>query len=204
MSRLFAAIYDPIIAQAERACLQAWRASLLSPLEGAVLEIGAGTGANLPHYSAKVSRLVLSEPDAHMRRRLSARAAQAQPGAELCDRSVMELPYEDQSFDAVVSTLVLCSVPSLSGALVEARRVLRPGGQLVFLEHVLDPRPGRARLQRALCPVWRRVAGGCRLTRRTEEAIGAAGFELQAITRESMRRSVAPVRHTIRGVAVRP
>lgn len=168
-----------------------------------MLEIGAGTGANLPHYGAGVSRLVLSEPDPHMRRRLSARAAEAQPRAELCDRSVMELPYEDESFDVVVSTLVLCSVPSLSGALAEARRVLRPGGQLVFLEHVLDPRPGRARLQRALCPVWRRVAGGCRLTRRTEEAIGDAGFELQAITRESMQKSVAPVRYTIRGTASR-
>lgn len=204
MSWLFATLYDRFMRGAEEH-LAAWRADLLRDLSGRVLELGAGTGANLPFYPAAVERLVLAEPDRHMRARLQARAARERPGAEVVDAAAEALPFEDASFDAVVSTLVLCSVEDLERALAEVRRVLRPGGTLVFLEHVAaDQRPDRLKWQRRLEPLWRRVAGNCHLTRRTAEAIAAAGFDVQACTRESVRKALPFVRPSVRGRAVRP
>ncbi|MCO5168149.1 MAG: class I SAM-dependent methyltransferase [Planctomycetes bacterium] len=203
MTRLFAALYDPFMRRTERH-LAAWRAELLSRVAGRVLEVGAGTGANLPFYPRGLERLVLAEPDPHMRARLAARVARERPEAVVIDAPAEALPVEDGSFDAVVSTLVLCSVADLPRALAEARRVLRPGGALVFLEHVAaDDRPRRLRWQRRLEPLWRRVAGNCHLTRRTHEAIAAAGFTLEACERESLRRALPFVRPSVRGVARR-
>jgi ubiquinone/menaquinone biosynthesis C-methylase UbiE len=203
MSWLMASVYDRMLRLSEAACLSAWRAELLSDVEGDVLEVGAGTGANLPYYGPRVDRLVLSEPDQHMRRRLQAamrRAGHAR--AEITDASLGTLPMAASSFDVVVSTLVLCSVPDLPAALADAYRVLRPGGRLVFLEHVAaEENPARLRWQRRMDPLWRRVAGNCHLTRRTEAALIAAGFTIDRIQRESIRKAMPLVRPSIRGVA---
>ncbi len=191
-----------MLAAAEEACLAAWRAELLAPLAGEVLEVGAGTGANLPFYPPAVTRLVLAEPDPHMRRRLASHAPER--AVEISDAATEKLPWPDASFDAVVSTLVLCSVRDPAAALAEMRRVLRPGGRLVFVEHVAaDDNPGRLRWQRRVEPMWKRLMGNCHLTRRTGEAIRAAGFELESVRRESLRKVISVARPSIRGVARR-
>lgn len=205
MGRVMAALYDRLTSDSEVACLQQWRAELLSGLRGDVLEVGAGTGLNLPCYPPGLTRLVLSEPDRHMRRQLKAKR---QPiGAapwELSEASLDNLPFPDDAFDAVVGTLVLCSVPRPAHALAEIHRVLKPGGRFVFLEHVAaEDRPRRLRWQHRLEPLWKRLAGGCHLTRQTADAIVAAGFAIPTIKRESMRKAWPLVRPTIRGVAVK-
>lgn len=204
MGRMMAALYDRTMKATEEACLEEWRIGLVSDLEGEVLEVGAGTGLNLPFYPTSVTRLVLSEPDRHMRQKLAEKAAQSAVRVEVSDATLETLPMEGESFDAVVSTLVLCSVPELEKALTEIRRVLRPGGKFVFLEHVAaEDRPRRLKWQHRAEPFWKWFAGNCHLTRRTEAAIVAAGFELDEITRESMRKAMPVVRPTIRGVAVK-
>ena len=206
MSRLFAALYDRLTLPSEVACLQGWRSELLRGLQGTVLEVGAGTGLNVPHYPAGLSRLVLSEPDPHMRRQLERRTRDyAQSPTELLTASLVALPLADESFDAVVGTLVLCSVPKVEVALAEILRVLKPGGHFVFLEHVAaEQRPSRLRWQRVVEPVWKRIAGNCHLTRRTEAAIRASGFDGVECRRESMRKAMPLVRPTIRGYALKP
>lgn len=205
MSWLLAKIYDPFMRKTERACLAEWRRALLSPLSGEVLEIGAGTGANLAHYGAGVSRLVVAEPDPHMRRQLVERVGARRAPVEVLDAEVGALPADAAAFDYVVSTLVLCSVPDLFVALAEIRRVLRPGGRLVFIEHVAaDDRPDRLAWQERLEPVWVRVASGCHLTRRTDSAMLRAGFEIETLTRQSVRKALPWVRPSIRGAARRP
>ncbi len=206
MSWFVANIYDRFMAGSEEACLSAWRRQLLDDLSGNVLEVGAGTGINLEHYPSSVVRLVLAEPDPHMRRQLSSRiAGHGRPGVELSAGSLEELPLPDASFDAVVATLVLCSVHDPRRALSEIHRVLRPGGRFAFLEHVAaENNPGRLVWQHRIEPVWRRVAGNCHTTRRTADDITHAGFELEWIERESVRKALPWVRPSIRGVARRP
>jgi ubiquinone/menaquinone biosynthesis C-methylase UbiE len=199
MSWLMAAIYDGMMRGSEQACLGAWRAELLRELSGAVLEIGAGTGATLPLYPKTVTRLVMSEPDPHMRHKLLKKLP---PNVEINDASIEKLPFESESFDAVVCSLVLCSVPDQAAALMQISRVLKPGGRLVFLEHVLaEGKPNRLKWQRRIEPVWKHLMGNCHLTRRTEAAIQAAGFRIDQIQRESMRKALPVCRPSIRGIA---
>jgi len=199
MSFLSAALYDRVMRGSEEACLVGWRRELLAGLSGAVLEIGAGTGATLALYPPAVTRLVLAEPDPHMRRRLAAKAGGR---IEISDAAIEALPFPAESFDAVVCSLVLCSVANQGAALAHIRRVLKPGGRLVFLEHVAArERPERLKWQRRLEPVWKRLMDNCHLTRDTEQALKAAGFELESIQRESIRKAVPIVRPSIRGVA---
>ncbi len=200
MNWLVSKLYDRFMAPAEAACLRSWRAELLAGLSGEVLEIGAGTGANVGLYPSGLTGLTLVEPDANMRRILRGRAA----GARISEASVEDLGLPDGSVDAVVSTLVLCSVPDLDIALAEIHRVLKPGGRLVFLEHVAHPDPRVRTWQRRVEPLWRRVADGCRLTRCTDRHIVGAGFSLEALRREPMCRAPELVRSTVRGVATKP
>jgi ubiquinone/menaquinone biosynthesis C-methylase UbiE len=206
MGRLIAAVYDRLTQASEAACLQQWRAELFRDLAGQVLEVGAGTGLNIPHYPPTLSRLVLSEPDPHMRRQLLQKVrAQHWDQAEVLDASLEGLCLPDDTFDAVVGTLVLCSVPRLDHALAEIHRVLKPSGRFIFLEHVAaDDRPRRLKWQHRVEPFWKRLSGNCHLARRTGDAILAAGFAIIDIKRESMRRAWPLVRPTIRGVAVKP
>ncbi|MQA84309.1 MAG: methyltransferase domain-containing protein [Streptosporangiales bacterium] len=175
--RVFAAIYDLQTRPLEKGWLGERRARLLRDLEGEVLEIGAGTGANLPHYRA-ASRVVVSEPDPAMRRRLADRVEQAAVPVEVRQDTADSLPDPDGRFDAAVYTLVLCTVPDPNRALAEAFRVLKPNGRLVVLEHVR----GSGRLavwQDRLDPLWSRVGAGCHPNRDTRAAIERAGFALE-------------------------
>ena len=162
----FTPIYDRIMANTEAGGLGQWRSELLAEAHGDVLELGAGTGASLPHYPAAVDRLVLTEPDAGMRAKLSEKVVRP---AEIVDARAEALPFADESFDAVVAMLVLCTVPDPVAAVAEVRRVLRPGGALIFVEHVAAaPGSSRRAWQHRLEPVWKRLAGGCCITRDTE------------------------------------
>jgi ubiquinone/menaquinone biosynthesis C-methylase UbiE len=169
--RLFAGIYDAFLALGERRGMRAHRAALLAAADGRVLEIGAGTGLNLPHYPP-AAQLTLSEPVAPMRHRLQERVRAAGRAADVIDAKAEALPFADASFDTVVSTLVLCTVDDPHDALREIRRVLRPGGQLVFIEHVRAADSGRrARWQDRLATPWAAFAGGCRCNRPTTAMI---------------------------------
>lgn len=172
--RVFATFYDRMIGPAERAVIGPIRSELVGPLTGSVLDVGAGTGANLAHFRA-ADRVVSAEPDPAMRRRLVARLPEASVPVEVSDAGAEDLPFPDGSFDAVVFTLVLCTIGDPGRALAEARRMLRPGGRLVALEHVRGH--GRqARWQSRIDPVWTRVMAGCHLDRDTAATIRAAGF----------------------------
>lgn len=177
--RLFAAGYDRVTGPVERGWLGDRRGRLLGSLTGDVLDVGAGTGASLPHYRA-AARVVAAEPDPAMRARLAGKAAGAPVPVEISDAAAESLPYPDASFDAVVFALVLCTVADPERALTEAGRVLRPSGRLVVLEHVRGE--GRlARWQDRLTPVWKRVAAGCHPNRDSRAAIERAGFTFERV-----------------------
>lgn len=168
MSRLFAAVYDRLLAATEEAGLRDERAALLGQAQGVVLELGAGTGLNREHYDpAKVTRIVLTEPDPHMARRLRERA----DGAEVHEAPAERLPLDDASVDTVVCTLVLCTVDDPEATLREVVRVLRPGGRLLLWEHVRSDDAGTARWQDRLERPWGWVAGGCHPNRDTLAAV---------------------------------
>ncbi len=178
---VFAALYDGLGAAAERGWMGRRRSRLLAGASGTVLEIGGGTGANLPHYR-DVARVVVAEPDPHMRLRLRRKLGRARVPVEVSEAGAEALPFADGSFDAVVSTLVLCSVGDQGDALAEVRRVLRPGGRLLFIEHVRGE-DSIARVQDRVLPVWRRLFAGCHPNRDTLGSIRAAGFEVGTLER---------------------
>ncbi len=202
MSWLMAAVYDGMMRGSEEACLADWRKALLAELSGAVLEIGAGTGSTLGLYPKAVTRLVMCEPDPHMRSKLESKVNAASK-VDVASHAIESLPYSGE-FDAVVCSLVLCSVRDQKTALAQIRKVLKPGGRLVFLEHVAaDGKPNRLKWQRRIEPVWKHLMGNCHLTRRTESEIEAAGFRIERIQRESMRKALPVCRPSIRGIARR-
>ncbi len=169
------------MAGAERHALGRRRAHLLDGLDGHVVDLGAGTGANLPHLGAAVSRVTALEPSPPMAARLRRRAArwQEQHDAEV---TVIEAPAEaiplpEGTADAVVATLVLCTVDDATLAIREIRRVLRDDGVLVLIEHVASDQPVAGRVQRALAPAWRIVGRGCHLHRPTRSLLTAGGFD---------------------------
>ncbi len=204
MSFIGAYFYDRFLLPAEEACLKDWRRDLLKNVYGDVLEIGAGTGLNLEHYPGSVGSLVLSEPDKHMREQLNKKIPAMKQRVTVSTGTAEEIDAENESYDFVVASLVCCSVINLESALLEIRRVLKPGGRLVFLEHVAaQAGTKRRRWQNLINPFWRRLAGNCHLNRETESAILAAGFEILEIKRESMRKAMPVVRPTIRGIAVK-
>ena len=206
--RFNAAIYDPFLALAERRGAADRRAALLSGLHGRVLEIGAGTGLNLRHYPASVDELVLTEPDAGMAARLRRRVARG--GAAPAEVRVVPAPadslwFPDGAFDAVVSTLVLCTVPDPAAALEEVTRVLRPGGRLVLVEHVLATDDARlARRQHRLAGAWAGFAAGCRCDRDTVGLLRAADYDVTGLRTDAWRAMPRIVRPLVVGVAPRP
>lgn len=206
MRSAFARRYDQLTARMEATWLHEARSELLAGLSGTVVELGAGTGRNLEHYPHTVERLILTEPTAAMRDQLRSRVEDAAPpfDVEVVDATADRLPIADGSADAVVSTLVLCSVPALGPAVAEARRVLRAGGELRLIEHVAADGGWEQRLQRLLDPAWTWVEGSCHLDHETRTALAAGGFDVSAVS-ESVQRGMPPLLHRIaRGVAVAP
>ena len=206
MSFLTAYFYDRVMAKTEEACLKEWRYDLLQQVSGEVLEVGAGTGANIKLYSADVTQLVVTEPDEHMRKFLKEKIGNQQlENVSVASGTADLIEAADESFDYVVSSLVCCSVMDLEACLREIRRVLRPGGGFVFLEHVAAADgSSRRRWQNIINPVWKTFMGNCHLNRETESAIVTEGFDIVQIDRESMRKAPSIVRPTIRGIARKP
>jgi SAM-dependent methyltransferase len=179
-ARVFAAIYDPSLWIGERAGMRHYRRDLLIRARGRTLEIGSGTGLNLAHYPDDVDDLVLAEPDPSMRKRLQTAVRRSEHKARVIDTHAEQLPFADTSIDTVVSTLVLCTVNAPDLALSEIARVLRPDGQLLFIEHVRSDSATLARWQDRLARPWQRFAEGCRCNRATLELMDACGFQLEA------------------------
>ena len=200
--RIGAAIYDPFLAAGERQGMAARRAALLSRARGEVLEVGAGTGLNVGHYPDAVTRLVLTEPVAPMARRLRARAVQ-RPGTEVVRAPAEDLPVPSRSVDTVVSTMVLCTVGDVDAALAEVVRVLRPGGTMLFTEHVHAAGTRLGRWQHRRAGPWAAVAAGCRCDRDLLGSI-AAHLEVLEVAGGEWRGMPALVRPLVTGVAAVP
>jgi SAM-dependent methyltransferase len=160
------------------------RAKVVPRAEGRVLELGVGMGLNLAYYDPeKVTGVIGVDPAAELRAAALAAPRDPRLAVTIEDGTAEALPFEDRSFDTVVCTFTLCSVCAPAQALAEARRVLKPQGRLLFCEHGLAPDAGLAKWQRRIEPVWKRIAGGCHLTRPIESAIAAAGFTVRDIDR---------------------
>ena len=199
--RLFAAVYDPLSARTERKIGADLKRQLLANARGRVLEIGVGTGLSFPHYPPNVE-LAGVEPSPHMLKRARRRAAELGREVELVEAPAEQLPFADDSFDTVVSLTVLCTVRDPQRALGEIRRVLRPGGRFVFLEHVRSEDPELARRQDRWARPWGWIAGGCHPNRRTLETIAAAGFQIRELERKDLTEVPGLVQPNILGVAV--
>jgi ubiquinone/menaquinone biosynthesis C-methylase UbiE len=201
---LFARFYTHVLARNEPAAIREHRDELLAGLRGRVVEVGAGSGANFPHYPAEVEEVVAVEPEAYLREQALAAAARVQVRVTLLDGVADALPLEDASCDAAVACLVLCSVPDQASALAELRRVLKPGGELRFYEHVRGAAPRMARWQQlADRTFWPRAFGGCHTARDTVGAIEAAGFALERHRDLSVPPAFLPVSPQAIGVARR-
>jgi ubiquinone/menaquinone biosynthesis C-methylase UbiE len=197
---IWAPVYDRMSRSSEEAGLGELRRSLLADATGRVLEIGAGTGVNLPHYGGNLDSLVLTEPEPRMLSRLQRAAREHKPAAQVLRAPAEDLPFEDDSFDTAVSTLVLCGVDDQPRALREVRRVLRPGGRLLFLEHVRAEDPGLARFQDRINWLNHLVAG-CDCNRQTLAAIEAEQFAVSRLERTMTPKAPKFVRPLIVGAA---
>ncbi|MEK6325958.1 MAG: class I SAM-dependent methyltransferase [Actinomycetota bacterium] len=202
--RIFAGLYDRMLSGTERAGLRDMRAELLAEARGRTLELGAGTGLNLAHYTDAVTELVLTEPDPHMARRLRKRLDDEPPApdrVEVVETPAERLPFEDGSFDSVVSTLVLCSVETPAAATGEIVRVLKPDGRLLTLEHVRSPDSGLARWQDRLERPWGWLGAGCHPNRDTVAELETVGLETASLVRDRMPKAPPIVRPVVRGIA---
>lgn len=200
-ARVFAVVYDPFLWAGERVGLRTQRKALLGRARGYTVEIGSGTGLNLPHYPDDLDELVLAEPDARMRSRLEKKLRASGQRARLLDAPAERLPFADGSVDTVVSTFVLCTVDAPDVALREVARVLRPDGQLLFIEHVRSDSPALARWQDRLARPWQGFAQGCRCNRATTELMVAFGLQLDSVGHGSWRAMPAIVRPLVIGRA---
>jgi ubiquinone/menaquinone biosynthesis C-methylase UbiE len=198
---IFAAIYDRMGAKAEAAGMAEHRRSLLAGASGDVLEIGGGTGANLPYYGEGINTLTITEPERPMAKRLQRRMEEHTPGAMFLRAPAEDLPFNDDSFDVVVSTLVLCTVDDQPRALRELRRVLRPGGKLLFIEHVRSDDEQLAKKQDRMEPINRRIGHGCHCNRTTLDGIHAAGFTVTEVEHDTFKHVPEFVSPLVVGVA---
>jgi ubiquinone/menaquinone biosynthesis C-methylase UbiE len=204
MSFVMALFYDKVMQPAEQACLMDWRRGLLQSVEGRVLELGAGTGASIELYPERNNlEIFMAEPQINMRQQLLDKVAQQSSNKF----QVMQCPGEkidsdDDFFDVVFVSLVCCSVNDVAATLAEIKRVLKPDGRFLFLEHVAaEAGSVRRKWQQRLNFLWRKIAGNCHLNRETEQSIKDAGFIIEQIDYDSMRKSMPLVRPIIRGVA---
>ena len=206
MSWFLAPLYDTFMKNTEAHCLGAWRKDLLQNATGRVLEIGGGTGVNLQYYPGGLEQVIVTEPDSGMKKQLDQKFdALGKSNFQTVNAKAEELPFDDASFDTVVSTLVLCTVEDPTQSMREIYRVLKPSGTLIFIEHVhAHDNPGRARWQKRIEPFWKHIAGGCHLTRDTLSEIEKVGFNVHQLNRQSLRKAPAFIRPSIRGMAQKP
>jgi len=202
-ARFFAANYDRCMSGAEKHGLGERREKLLGQAQGRVLEIGGGTGANLPFYGPEVEEVVVTEPEDLMARRLEKKLAGYSHPVQVLRVPAEQLPFEDGSFDVVVTTLVLCTVDDPARSLQEAHRVLKPGGKLLFLEHVRSDIPRSAKWQDRLNGIQKRFACGCNCNRDTLASIKAHGFSVGDVHQELFPKAPPHVRPLITGTAER-
>lgn len=200
--RGFAALYDRAFEATEEAGLREMRRAALSAASGRTIDIGSGTGANLALYPARVTELVLAEPDPHMLKQLRSKVGEAGVSAEVVEAPAEALPFEDSSFDTAAFTLVLCTVPNPAAALAEVARILKPGGKLLFVEHVRADDAGLAQWQDRLEKPWRFIADGCHCNRDTVAAIEASPLTLESVERGKLPKAPPIVRPLVRGAAV--
>ena len=201
--RFFAMMYDRQMAKTEQAGLAACRERLLAGAAGDVVEIGGGTGTNLPCYGPAVNSLTMTEPQPPMLRRLQGKVREHAPATKVLRAPAEDLPFDDHTFDVAVSTLVLCGVDDQPRALRELRRVLRPGGRLLFIEHVRSDDPGRARLQDRMNWINRLVVC-CDCNRPTLRSIQEAGFTVTQVEHMALPRAPKFVSPAIMGSATAP
>jgi ubiquinone/menaquinone biosynthesis C-methylase UbiE len=203
--RLFALWYPVVCGIAERAGQRETRRALAAQASGRTLEIGAGSGINLPHYTAAVTELVITEPSPHMLAHIRSQLASEAPPVgswELIEAGGEELPFEDDSFDTVLATFVLCTIPDPARALAEFARVLKPGGRYLFLEHVhAGEGTVLGRFQDLVEGPHRYIAAGCHPNRRTERLLAESPLEVERLERGRQPRAPATVRPTILGSA---
>jgi ubiquinone/menaquinone biosynthesis C-methylase UbiE len=203
---IFARIYPRISHGAETRGGAEHRHKLLVGLRGRVIEVGAGHGLNFPYYPDTVTEVVAVEPEGHLRALAELAARSASMSLQIWDGTAEALPAADAEFDAAVASLVLCSVDDQEASLAEIRRVLRPGGELRFYEHVVSHSPGTARFQRlADATLYPHLAGGCHAARDTDAAIRNAGFQVEREERIAFKPgALAPRIPHILGAATRP
>jgi ubiquinone/menaquinone biosynthesis C-methylase UbiE len=200
-SRFAAMTYDPFLALGEHRGMREQRRRLLRRARGTVLEIGAGTGLNLAHYPGDVDELILSEPADPMARRLEARLRRSDVRGAVLHAGAEALPVATGSVDTVVSTMVLCTVPDPEAAVEEIRRVLRPGGRLLFCEHVRSDSNRLSRWQERLAGPWQAFADGCRCNQETLGLIERA-LRIEQLERQEWRGMPPLVRPLILGEAL--
>jgi ubiquinone/menaquinone biosynthesis C-methylase UbiE len=200
--RAFTAFYDRAMKSTEEAGMREIRRQTLADARGRTIDIGAGTGINLGLYSPDIGDLVLAEPDPHMLKNLRSKAAESGREVTIVEAPAAALPFEDDSFDTAVFTLVLCTVPDPEAALAEAARVLRPGGRLLFVEHVRSEDPGLARWQDRLEGPWRFLGDGCHCNRDTVATIEASPFEVEKVENGELPKAPPLVKPLVRGSAV--
>lgn len=195
---LVAAVYDPVTAGFERWAFGEHREYLVGDLGGKVLDLGAGTGATFPYFAGREGVTVEAiEPDPYMRRKAESKAKEVGLSVEIHDARAESLPFPDAAFDRVVASMVFCTIPDVETALSEVARVLKPGGELRFLEHV-HADGWRGRVQTLAAPLWRRLAGGCHLDRRSGSTLSAAeAFDVAEIERLDL--GITPVWPFVRG-----
>ena len=202
-SRFFAFTYDRFSKGMEEAGLAEMRRNLIEGASGDVLEIGGGTGANLTYYAAGVESLTITEPERPMLKRLERKAREQNSHATILRAPAEDLPFEDASFDTVVSTLVLCGVDDQPRAVRELRRVLRPGGRLIFIEHVRSDDPRTAKVQDRMNPLNRFVVC-CDCNRPTLDTVRSAGFAVTELQQTELPKAPPFGRPLIIGTATAP
>jgi ubiquinone/menaquinone biosynthesis C-methylase UbiE len=199
--RFFAAIYDPLDRLIEKRGLTDLRKEVTGKARGRVVEVGAGTGQNFRHYPSSVVELIATEPDPHMLRRAREKAAEAAVTIRLEQAPAERLPVEDRSVDTVVSTYVFCTVPDPRSALNEIKRILKPDGRFLFLEHVRAEDPRLAKWQDRLQRPWSFFGAGCHPNRDTAATIEGAGFAFEELDRFMFKPELPLARPQIKGSA---